>query len=614
MKRVNILFEFIALCMLVLIGSCNLLSPNTVDDPVITPPEGIYNQAQMISLVCGTEGSEIRYTVDGSIPPENSYVYSSPFVAPLGTTVKAIASKADWKTSKVVSAFYSGLTPEPIVNLESGSYNAGTIAHISINAEGLSYNYIKIRYTLDGSEPDSTSQIYLNDVGVVLTESCTLKARTYYKNWIPSSSVSADYVISTPTVQTPSITPPSGTVDILTQINIACGTYGATIHYTSNGDDPTPNSPVYSNPLTIITGGNVIIKAMAIKPYTYDSDIATASYTVHVPTVATPVISPSSGNVNIGSTVIINCPTPNSTIHYTTNGQEPTENSPEYSIPLKLVSTGNVTIKAKAYRQYWNPSVTCMVNYIVIPAPLEMVYVTEGSFFNGTSVITLSGFNISKYEVTQFEYQATVNSNPSNFSGYDLPVESISWCDCILFCNKRSILEGLTPCYSYGSSGTNPDNWPSSWQYDDNSHENIVCNWNANGYRLPTEMEWMFAAMGGVNSNGYEYSGSYNIHSVAWFSFNSGGTTHIVGTKDANELGCHDMSGNVREWVWDRNQSTYPPGDQTDPHGYDYGWQRVIRNGGWSAEANHCTIDYRGGMSCIGTSIAIGFRVCRNAN
>jgi formylglycine-generating enzyme required for sulfatase activity len=241
----------------------------------------------------------------------------------------------------------------------------------------------------------------------------------------------------------------------------------------------------------------------------------------------------------------------------------------------------------------------------------DFIMVEGGTFNNGTSNVTISSFYIDKLELTQAGYQAVMGVNPSYFTGVtNGPVEQVTWFNAIEYCNRRSMQEALTPCYSYLSYGTNPDYWPSSWNTSNANHTDISCNWTANGYRLPTEMEWMFAAKGGNQSQGYTYSGSNSLNTVGWYGSNSGGTTHTVGTKAPNELGTFDMSGNVREWCWDI-YGDYPSGPQTDPHGATSGSYRVYRGGGFSYSAGSCTVSFRLYGEATYSNPNVGFRVCR---
>ena len=233
--------------------------------------------------------------------------------------------------------------------------------------------------------------------------------------------------------------------------------------------------------------------------------------------------------------------------------------------------------------------------------PGRLIFVQGGTFNpeNGDGTpsncyVTLSSFYIDKYEVTQASYQNIMGTNPSIFAGNPKrPVEQVSWLKAIEYCNRRSMKDKLTPCYSYDAYGTDPDNWPAGW----NDHTKVSCQWNANGYRLPTEMEWMYAAKGGINSQGYHYSGSSYLNTVARNGNNSEGRTWDVGSLSANELGIYDMCGNVSEWVWDKADypmSPYPGDNWTNPTGPATGSSRIFRGGGgYNSTHSHCTVWYR---------------------
>ncbi|MFA7543968.1 MAG: SUMF1/EgtB/PvdO family nonheme iron enzyme [Candidatus Cloacimonadaceae bacterium] len=323
--------------------------------------------------------------------------------------------------------------------------------------------------------------------------------------------------------------------------------------------------------------------------------------------VSEPTFNPAGGIYSTSQNVSISCATPGATIHYTTDGSTPTSSSTLYSAAIQV--SKNTNIKAKAFLSGWIDSDTTNASYSIFN---NGIYVSGGTFHNGTSNVTLSSFYISKYETTQAEYQAVMGTNPARYYGVgdNYPVYYVSWFNAIEYCNRCSMQEGLNPCYSYGSYGSNPDNWPSDWHTSNSNHTNVSCNWTANGYRLPTEMEWMYAAKGGNQSQGYTYSGSNDINAVAWYSSNSGSTTHTVGTMLPNELGIYDMSGNVWELCWDILGS-YPSGAQTDPHGASSGSPRVRRGGSWYNSVNSCAVSYRIGGNVAGSDLGVGFRCVR---
>ena len=178
----------------------------------------------------------------------------------------------------------------------------------------------------------------------------------------------------------------------------------------------------------------------------------------------------------------------------------------------------------------------------------------------------IKSFYICKHEVTQQEWESVMGEHAGKFSGENLPVENISWYMAVIYCNRRSIQEGLTPCYSVKTHGNEID-----WQNISSSYiprtldeqrdwKEISCDFNANGYRLPTVLEWEYADR---NTKTTVYD------DIAWYNDNSGNKTHDVMTKAPNDLGIYDMKGNVSEWCWDNEESVF---NETELYGSYVSW------------------------------------------
>lgn len=245
------------------------------------------------------------------------------------------------------------------------------------------------------------------------------------------------------------------------------------------------------------------------------------------------------------------------------------------------------------------------------------VLVKGGNFINTNSnykSTTISNFYIGQYEVTQKEWVEIMGSNPSAFKDDNLPVEMINWYDVIDYCNKRSIKEGLKPYYNIDENKKDPNNKSDN----DTLKWTVTLNAGANGYRLPTEAEWEYAAGGGQLSKSYTYSGSNKADEVAWYWQNAGdkflsgdwnwpiiennhNKTKSIGGKKPNELGLYDMSGNVREWCW----NWYGDIDSKS------GSFRVVKGGGWIGGINNNEISFRGKFEANGMGPDQGFRVIR---
>ena len=200
-------------------------------------------------------------------------------------------------------------------------------------------------------------------------------------------------------------------------------------------------------------------------------------------------------------------------------------------------------------------------------------------------------------------------------SGFDVPgarnnpVNRMTWYAAIAYCNKLSVKEGLDCAYTVSGitdwENLAYSNIPTSW---DSIWDTATCDFEANGYRLPTEAEWEWLARGGEN---YTYAGSDTIEDVAWYSYNTTGTRDVK-TKVANGYGLYDMSGNVYEWCWDWYAETIS--SETEAAGGGFGSLRVLRGGSWYHSVEYCTVSNRYSLYPGTLDLPYyGFRVVRNA-
>ena len=242
----------------------------------------------------------------------------------------------------------------------------------------------------------------------------------------------------------------------------------------------------------------------------------------------------------------------------------------------------------------------------------------ESGIFISRRAFKIGSFYMSDHELTLGEYKAVMGSDTSTVYAYDKDGNkltgddvknnpcSIRWYDALVYCNTRSIKEGLTPCYAIGGK-TNPSEWGEVPTSEDDTWDAAICDFTAVGYRLPTEIEWEWAARGGES---YKYAGSDNVDEVAWYKGNVAGYpygTREVMSKKANGYGLYDMSGNVAEWCWDNRFGIYP---ETPTAGPKIG-SRCVRGGHYQSSDDCLSVAYRDGSD---PDVKNGVRLVRSAS
>lgn len=586
-----------------------------VEKPVFSPAGGNYADSVIVTITTDTEEALIHYTLDGSEPDEDSNLYTSPIVIDATSVIKARAYKEGWLPSDIVSGVYGIINKvaTPTFSPEAGVYEEKQQVEIFCATENA-----VIYYTLDGQEPTESSFLY--EEAIIIEETTLIKAKAFKGGLLPSVTATAEYTIKLDTVATPEFDPPAGQYTGLLNVRITCSTDGATIRYTTTGLEPTENSSLYVEPVAI--NAITTLRAKAFKEGWNPSETAVAVYDMKV---ASPTFDPPSGIYKEAQYVEIISSTPDAQIHYTTDGTEPTFLSEIYTEPLHIIR--DTVIRAIAFRSNWSPSNVTEAEYVMdYPDLPDMVLVHYGTFKMGdrhgtgrphelpVHEVTIDAFHIGRYQVTQKQWVEIMGENPSGFND-DLsrPVDSVCWYRSLIYCNLRSIAEGLTPVYTIRGS-TDPGDWgdPPYMGYD-RDWDNAQMNINANGYRLPTEAEWEYAARGAVNEPDYIFAGSNNIDEVAWFNLNSNSMTHPVGLKQPNGLDIYDMSGNVWEWCWDwYGEEYYQESPDRNPEGPNTGSFRIIRGGSWSHSADNAKVSSRMNGFPYRANNFMGLRVVRS--
>jgi formylglycine-generating enzyme required for sulfatase activity len=414
---------------------------------------------------------------------------------------------------------------------------------------------------------------------------------------------------------------------VVPNTDLAVGTYTATV--TVSGDHGITASFTVS--FTVSAAYTISIGSYAHGTVTADPSPAAA-----VGTTVTLTVTPDSGYTLKSGTLKV---TQTDNTELTLSGSGP------YTFAMP---SDNVTVSA-----VFVPPTATQATHTVGGVSFMLRYVPAGSFQRDVTAANVSiiteGYWMGETEVTQELFDEVMGYNPSYFDGSagktpevlenqdKRPVENVNWYHAIAFCNKLSILEGKTPVYSVTESAEEVD-WENlaygAIPTSNNSNWNaVIADWSVDGYRLPTEMEWMWAAMGAdlensgePNISGYAkgYAGSTevansqnNISNYAWWNGNAVSKTHETGKKTVNGgLGLFDMSGNVIEWCWDWFGNTLPNGTLNNykgPNVPSVPAYRVCRGGGYGSESGYYKIVSRDTYDSVAQENTIGFRVvCKN--
>ncbi|WP_300566128.1 SUMF1/EgtB/PvdO family nonheme iron enzyme [Flavobacterium sp.] len=248
---------------------------------------------------------------------------------------------------------------------------------------------------------------------------------------------------------------------------------------------------------------------------------------------------------------------------------------------------------------------------------LQMLKIEGGTFWMGSSddnkiaendeqkkhEVKVNSFELNKLEVTVWEWKDYCTKTKKKLPAKPMwgwndnnPITNVTWIEAVNYCNWLSKQDGLKPAYTIAGPSFN-------------------CDFTANGYRLPTEAEWEFAAKGGTKSKNHIFAGSDDSNEVAWFIKNSTRKPHTVGTKMPNELGLYDMNGNVWEWCWDwYNKDYYKTEDGNNPQGPLRGEKKSVRGGSWDSQLNYLRTANRISTSPEKTNEFYGFRLARTVN
>ncbi len=338
----------------------------------INPMGGTYTAPQPVQIIPASTGTIIHYTTDGTEPTESSATYTTPVTIDGNTVLKAKGYIPGWNPCATVIANYMFNTTQPSFSIEGGTYYNTFDVAISSPTAGAT-----IHYTTDGSEPTEASALY--SAPITIASSKTVKARTFKTNWNASGTASAAYILK---ITAPGFSPNAGTFYTPQSVTLSCTTPDAKIYYTTNGNDPTESSYLYSSPISLTS--TTTLKARAYRTGWTTSNITTGAYNF---SVSTPTLNPVSGQYSGQQMVTIECATPDAEIRYTTNNSDPIPTSTLYSTPIAI--SVNTTLKAKGFKSGMNASQVATGIYQITNAVATPTFNPPGGIYYEPQELTI---------------------------------------------------------------------------------------------------------------------------------------------------------------------------------------------------------------------------------